>query len=521
MSTQYPRCFGPLGNFNGDYHIVIDPNIQSIVHAPRRCPIALRDEVKAILDKMETLKVIQKVHRPTDWVSSLVYSRKANGTIRICLDPKDLNRAIKRPHYTTRTLDEIKHHLDGATVFSKLDARSGYWSVHLDEPSSFLTTFNSPFGRYRFLRLPFGLNSSQDVFQERMDQILESCPGTISIADDIGVFGKTIEEHNRNLRTLMDKALRHELVFNESKCFINTPSLSFYGLLFDKEGVHPYPSRIRNIKAIQAPTTPKALQEFLGIATYMSPFTKNLAHHTTPLRELLKKDAEFHWNPSLDKIFNETKERICSQTTLVYYNPHKQSILQVDASGYGLGATLLQEGRPVAFASKSLSPAETRYANIEREMLAIVFGCERFHNYIYGTKFIIHSDHKPLDMIVRKNLHSAPTCLQRMLIRVQQYDFDLEYKPGSEMLLADVLSRQPIHDDKHINLDIQITPIQFSRRLLTKLQAETSEDPDLQFLRRTIQDRWPKDNGHIDRRIREYWPYRDELTVYEELISNL
>ena len=121
MSTQYPRCFGPLGNFNGDYHIVIDPNIQPIVHEPRMSPIALRDEVKATLDKTETLKVIQIVHRPTDWVSSLVYSRKANGTIRMCLDPKDLNRAIKRPHYITRTLDEIKHHLDDATVFSKLE----------------------------------------------------------------------------------------------------------------------------------------------------------------------------------------------------------------------------------------------------------------------------------------------------------------------------------------------------------------------------------------------------------------
>ena len=150
-----------------------------------------------------------------------------------------------------------------------------------------------------------------------MDQIVESCPGTISIADDIGVFGKTIEEHNRNLITLMDKALRHGLIFNESKCFINTPSLSFYGLHFDKEGVHPDNSRIKNIKAIQTPTTRKALQELLGIAIYMSPFTKNLAHYTTPLRELLKKDAELHWNLSLEKIFNDIKERICAQTTLV------------------------------------------------------------------------------------------------------------------------------------------------------------------------------------------------------------
>ena len=130
---------------------------------------------------------------------------------------------------------------------------------------------------------------------------------------------------------------------------------------------------------------------------------------------------------------------IYAQTTLVYYNHHKQPILQVDTSMYGLGTTLLQEGRPMDFASKSLSPAETRNANIEREMLEKVFLCERFGNYMYGTRFILHSDHKPLEMIVRKNLHSAPTRLQRMLITVQQFDYDLEYKPGSVMHLSDAL----------------------------------------------------------------------------------
>ena len=155
---------------------------------------------------MEEMGVISRVFRPTDWVSSLVYSRKSSERLRICLDPKDLNRAIKRPHYHTRTLEEITHKLAGATVFSKLDAHHGYWPVSLVQDSSIKTTFNSPFGPYRFRRLPFGLNLTQDVFRERIDQILEQCPGTISIADDEGVFGRTEKEHDTNLHQLMRAA---------------------------------------------------------------------------------------------------------------------------------------------------------------------------------------------------------------------------------------------------------------------------------------------------------------------------
>ena len=170
---------------------------------------------------MEELGVITKVSAPTDWVSSIVHSRKSNNKLRICLDPKDLNRAIKRPHYKTPTLHEITHQLAGSRVFSKLDARRGYWSVSLDEPPSYLTTFNSPFGRYRFERLQFGLNLSQDVFQKPMDHILERCPGTMGIADDVAVFGKDEKEHDANLHNLMKIAQQGGLVFNPDKCDTN------------------------------------------------------------------------------------------------------------------------------------------------------------------------------------------------------------------------------------------------------------------------------------------------------------
>ena len=175
LIDAYPDRFEGIGSFRGEFHITRDKSVPPVVYSPRRCPIHLKDEVKTELDKMEELGVITKVSAPTDWVSSIVFSRKSNNKLRICLDPNDLNRAIMFPHYKTPTLDEITHQLAGSRVFSKLDARHGYWSVFLDEPSSYLTTFNSPFGGYVFERLPFGLNLSQDVFQERMNHILERC----------------------------------------------------------------------------------------------------------------------------------------------------------------------------------------------------------------------------------------------------------------------------------------------------------------------------------------------------------
>ena len=421
---------------------------------------------------MTEMKVIERIKKPTEYVSSLAYSRKSSGKIRICLYPKHLNEAIRRPHYPTPTLEEMTFRLEGATVFSKLDARSGYWSITLDDESSTLTTFNTPFGRYRFLRLPFGLNLSQDIFQERMDIILENCPGTISIADDIGVFGKDQQEHYSNLMNLMKEALKNGLVFNDTKCSIGTSSLPFFGLTFDKKGVHPNENRIKAIKAFNIPNNDTELIEFLGIATYMSTFIPNLVTLTAELRDILKEE-EHTWKESNTEDFKKVKEAIFNATTLAYFRPGIPTTIQVDASGRGLGAVLLQENIPIAFASKSLTTTEQRYANIEREMLAIVFGCERFHYYIYGREFAVITDHKPLEMITKKSLEKAPARLQRMMLRIQTYNYTVTYSPGNTMTLADTLSRQPDADNAaHIDLDVAITPIQFS----TETQRNTRRD---------------------------------------------
>ena len=177
---------------------------------------------------MESQGIIRKVSEPTEWVNSIVYIQKKNGKLRLCLDPKDLNRAIMRCHYKTPTMEELAHKLSGAQHFSKLDAKNGYWSIPLDEKSQLLTTFHSPFGRFFFRRMPFGLVMSQDVFMQRMDMILEKCPGTIGLIDDVIVYGKTREEHDSNLHNQMRIARTEGLCFNSEKCVIDQKQIHFW-----------------------------------------------------------------------------------------------------------------------------------------------------------------------------------------------------------------------------------------------------------------------------------------------------
>ena len=516
----YPDQFDRIGNFPGEYHICTDPNILPIVHAQRKTPIPLKDEIKKSLEEMEALNVIRRVREPTDWVSSLTYIRKSNGELRICLDPTDLNRAILRCHHKAPTLEEVTHLFNGATVFSKLDAKNGYWSVKLDNESQLLTTFNSPYGRYCFCRMPFGLVMSQDVFQSRMDMILEKVnEGVLGIADDVAVFAEDEKKHDITLHKLMKVATEHGLVFNSSKCQIKVKSIKFFGVVFDVNGSHPDPVKVDDLKCMDIPTNKTSLQEFLGLATYMSPFIPNLSDMNSPLRELLKKNVEFEWSESHQRAYDKVKDAICNEVTLSYYDRNKASVVQVDASTKGLGAALTQDGEPIMFASKSLSDTETRYVNIERELLAAVWAVERFHTFLYGKEFIIESDHKPLEMISLKNLSAAPPRLQRMLQRLQGYDCSIRYRPGREMVLADCLSRQPNKSKcDTIDLDVKVCHIQFSSEKLSQLRAETLKDETLCNLRDIIVDGWPEERNSVPMSLRPYWSFRDELGVENGLI---
>ena len=236
------------------------------------------------------------------------------------------------------TVEEITRKFAGARYFSKLDVKNGYWSVKLDEESSLLTTFNTPFGWYCYERMPFGFVMSQDVFQHKMDQILERCPGTIGIADDIAVYGKTEQEHDRHLHNLMQVAAKNGLVFNSQKCAVKTPQITFFGMVYDQHGVHPDPSKVEAVKCMAPPQTKTELQEFIGMATYLSPFIPRFSVHTADLRALLKKDTEFVWTASYQQAYNKVKDLVCEETTLAFFDAIKEMVIQVDASSRGLGA---------------------------------------------------------------------------------------------------------------------------------------------------------------------------------------
>ena len=215
---EYPNLFDGLGQFPRTHTMQVKPEVRPVIHAARRVPFALRDRLRAELDREESLGVITKVNEPTEWVNSITIVEKKNGTLRICLDPRDLNKALKREHYSCPTIEDIAARLRGATMFTVLDARSGYWQVKLDRKSSMLTTFNTPFGRYRFNRLPFGVNSAQDVFQKEIDLTYEGLPGVSAIVDDILVYGKDREEHDARLHAVLQRTRDRGIKLNPDKC---------------------------------------------------------------------------------------------------------------------------------------------------------------------------------------------------------------------------------------------------------------------------------------------------------------
>ena len=190
----------------------------------------------------------------------------------------------------------------------------------------------------------------------------------------------------------------------------------FFGNVYSSTGIHPDPAKVQAIHDLTPPTNAAQLQSFLGLITYLSAYIPNLSQKTAPLCQLLRDDNEFQWQPTHKAAFDNLKKQISEANSLTYFYPKKQTILQVDASQEALGAALVQDERIIAYASKSLTDTEKRYANIERELLACVFATERFHNYIYGKPVIIESDHKPLEMIAKKHLSAAPARLQRMLL---------------------------------------------------------------------------------------------------------
>ena len=534
MSTilrEHSEVFTGEGCFGGELHLEVDKTITPVKTPLRRIPVALKKPLKQELSRLQELGIITKVETPTDWISSLVVVKKPSGKMRICIDPKPLNRALKRSHYPLKVIEELLPELQKAKVFTTCDVKNGFWHVKLDTDSSYLTTFETPFGRFRWLRMPFGISPASEYFQHALEQAIEGLAGTYAVADDILVIGEgeTYEEaeknHDERLTELLNRCQKKGIKLNEAKFKLKQKELPFIGHVLTDKGLKADPTKVQAILEMEKPEDVKGVRRTLGLVNYMSKFLNKLADISEPLSQLTHKDNEFLWTKECESAFQRIKEAITKTPVLKFFNTEETTVLQCDASSIGLGAALLQQGRPVIYASRKLTSTERNYAQIEKELLAIVFGMERFHQFTCGRKIIINSDHKPLEVICKKSLASAPKCLQSMLLRLQRYDFEAEYKQGEHMYIADTLSRSPIEEStrrseaeigvESINM-VDYLPITKDR--ISKIKLATENDPDLHQLKETILTGWPNEKSEVPEKIRIYYNHRDELAVQDGII---
>ena len=444
---EFKDVFQGLGRLKQKHSIKLKPECEPVIHPARRVPYRLQEQFEKTLSDMERNEIIMKVTEPTEWVNPIVTVRKPSGALRICLDPLELNKAIRREHYSIPTPGEIVAKLHGAQYFSTLDATSGFLQIPLDDASSYVTTFATPSGRYRFLRLPFGIKSAPEVFHRTIVEMFHDIEGVETYIDDILIYAPTEEEHDRRLRAVLQRCRDANLTLNKDKCVVKTQELKYLGHIISPDGVKADPAKVAAIVDMPVPECKEDVRRFIGLINYLSKYCPNLSSIAAPLRDLMKKDVVWSWDSNHQQAWLAVKGLIKANVELKLFDPTKPVVVTVDASQRGIGAALLQQGEPIEFASCSMTETQQRYAQIEKEFLAIQFGLNRFHQYVYGQRVVVETDHMPLLGIIKKPISQISPRLQRMRLRIDPYDYELVYRPGSELVLADTLSRASMRDN--------------------------------------------------------------------------
>uniref|UniRef100_A0A0A9W3X7 RNA-directed DNA polymerase n=1 Tax=Lygus hesperus TaxID=30085 RepID=A0A0A9W3X7_LYGHE len=509
-----------LGKLPFKCNLTLGKDAVPVVRPARRLPEVLKTKLKAELKRLENLGIIEKIDKPTDWVHDLVIVEKKNGKVRLCINPIPLNRYLKREFFTIPTQEELTVNLSGKKLYTVMDMKEGYHQCELTEEASLLCVFNTCYGRYRYLRMPFGLSVSPEIFQRENYRIFGDLDGVQIFFDDAIISGETEEEHDRNLEAFIKRARENNIKFNKEKMQYKLKEVQYLGFIFSEEGVRPDPTKTKAIVEMKTPASVKDLQRFLGAVNFINKFIPSYSQVTAPLRELMKKNSKWEWTDRQQNAFTKIKKLVTKTPTLKIFNAQHEVVIQCDASQDGIGCCLLQNKQPVAFASRSLTEAEKRYSTIEKEMLGICFSVNRFHHFIYGhPKVTINTDHKPLITIIKKEIYKNSARLQRMQLKLLKYQFQLEYLPGSHMFMADMLSRASLEET---NQDVDFSQIvhavtleeylPFPKDEIEKLKTATENDGELSALKSHIHHGWKNLNRKLlSGEMKIYYGLRDEL----------
>jgi transposase InsO family protein len=538
LEKKYPKLFSGIGKLKEvEVNLHIDNAVKPVTQRARRIPFHIRKKVEKELSNLEQQDIIERAEGPTSWISPLVATPKKDGNIRICVDMRMANKAIKRERHPMPTMDDLTHILNGATVFSKLDLRSGYHQLVLSPECRHITTFATHDGLWRYKRLNFGTNSASEIFQKQIQSLLANTQGSLNISDDIIVFGKTQREHDTALEAVCQKLSEAGLTVHKQKCEFNKTSISFFGVVFSSQGIRPDQDKVEAIHRASQPTTVGDVRSFLGMATYCAKFIPRFSDVSEPLRELTKKDQPFLWTARHEKSFQKIKELLTSAQVMAYFDPDKETKLITDASPTGLSAILLQttqqteETRVVAYASRTLTSVESRYSQTEKEALAIVWAVEKLHIYLFGSRFKLVTDCKPLQLIFNNPKSKPPARIERWNLRLQAYDFEVLHMNGSRNP-SDFLSRHPTKEEaRNVLAEEYVQFLSFhavpKAMTLDEIKEETARDITLQCVAYLTRDsnwnqihRLPpeykkadKTELHLFKRIKSELTVNDQATI--------
>ncbi len=518
LINEYPELFDNQCKImkNGTYHIDLEEDAKPIsTGACRTIPEPYLPALKRELDDLEAQGIISKIDYSTPWLHPVVVVPKKGTTdIRLCVDFTKLNKFVRRPVNPQPTPWETVRNLPkGTTHFAVFDALKGYHQIELDKESQDLTAFMTPFGRYIYLRLPFGMSSASDVFTLNYGNATDDATEGKRVTEDTLIRGNTSTELLANTRKFFEACREAQITLNLRKIQWDQPEVLFGGFLLNANGYKIDPSLTKALSEFPTPTTPTDVRSFFGLANQICNFSEEISQLLMPLKSLLKKGVMFQWLPEHQSAFELARDHLASTKVLAYYSSRRQTRLVVDASRLnGLGFILKQlqddnTWRPVQAGSRFLTQAETRYAMIELEMLAIAWACQKTRIFIEGLsrkQFEIWTDHAPLVPILEKQ--SLPDIankrLQRLKMKVEHLTFKTVWIKGKENVEADSLSRNPCAKaDPEDELD------------------EVFNVAEIHVLE--INELYAQDRNLVDERLRELRNFCNEDVEYQDVIKHV